>query len=155
MYKIIGADQNEYGPISAEQVKQWVKEGRANGQTMVLREGTTEWKPLASFPELADVQNTPPSFAATPPPTPVAQEKVPNYLVQSILCTLCCCLPFGVVAIVYAAQVNTKVAAGDYVGAVAASKNARLWCWISFGLGLAVGILYIGLSVLGALAQHR
>jgi len=37
---------------------------------------------------------------------------VPNYLVQAILCTICCCLPFGIVAIVYAAQVNGKVAGG-------------------------------------------
>ena len=39
---------------------------------------------------------------------------IPNYLVQAILTTLFCCLPFGIVAIVYAAQVNTKIEAGDY-----------------------------------------
>jgi len=51
MYKIIGADQKEYGPISADQIRQWISEGRANGQTMVCAEGTTDWKPLEMFPE--------------------------------------------------------------------------------------------------------
>lgn len=52
-YKIIGADGKEYGPISSEQLRQWIKEGRANAQTKVLLEGTTEWKPLSEFPDLA------------------------------------------------------------------------------------------------------
>ena len=48
-------------------------------------------------------------------PSPPAQPaiRIPNYLVHAILCTLFCCLPLGIVAIVYAAQVNTKAAAGD------------------------------------------
>jgi hypothetical protein len=51
MYKIIGADQKEYGPISADQLRQWIAEGRVNGQTQACAEGTQEWKPLAMFPE--------------------------------------------------------------------------------------------------------
>jgi hypothetical protein len=71
---------------------------------------------------------------------PVAD--VPNYLAQAILCTLFCCLPAGVVAIVFAAQVNGKLTAGDYAGAEAASAQARTWCWVSFGVGLAGGLIY-------------
>ena len=154
MYKIIGADKNEYGPISADQLRQWVKEGRANGQTQVMAEGTTEWKPLASYAEFADVLSAPPPYAAATPTVPTPQPTVPNYLAQSILCTLCCCLPFGIVAIIYASQVNTKAAAGDYAGAQAASKSAKLWCWISFGLGAAATILYLVLMAIGAVAGH-
>src|SRR5690242_4920490 len=51
MYRIIGADGREYGPITTEQLRQWIAEGRANAQTKVLLEGTTEWRPLSSFPE--------------------------------------------------------------------------------------------------------
>src|SRR5215472_11159260 len=51
MYKIIGADGKEYGPITVEQLRQWIAEGRANAQTRVLLEGTSEWKPLSAFPE--------------------------------------------------------------------------------------------------------
>ncbi len=52
MYKIIGADGREYGPVTAEQLQQWVTEGRANPQTLMQAVGTVEWKPLALFPEL-------------------------------------------------------------------------------------------------------
>jgi hypothetical protein len=65
---------------------------------------------------------------------PVAN--IPNYLVQSILCLICCCWPAAIVAIVYAAQVNGKLNAGDVRGAQSASDTAKMWCWISFGLGL-------------------
>jgi hypothetical protein len=53
MYKIIGADGKEYGPITAEQLRQWVAEGRVNAQTQVLAEGSADWQPLSQFPELA------------------------------------------------------------------------------------------------------
>ena len=53
MYKIIGADGKEYGPITAEQLRQWITEGRANLQTQVLPEGATEWKMVSQLPEFA------------------------------------------------------------------------------------------------------
>jgi hypothetical protein len=68
MYKIIGADHQEYGPSSAEELRQWVREGRADGRSMVRAEGTTEWKPLASFPELAVALAESPLAAQRPPP---------------------------------------------------------------------------------------
>src|SRR5258707_5635306 len=55
MYKIIGADQKEYGPVTGEQLRQWFIEGRVNGQTLIKAETETEWKPLASSPEFADL----------------------------------------------------------------------------------------------------
>lgn len=67
---------------------------------------------------------------------------IPNYLVQSILVTIFCCWPFGIPAIVYAAQVNGKAISGDYQGAIDASNKAKMWCWWSFGSGLAIGVLY-------------
>jgi len=73
----------------------------------------------------------------------VPPANIPNYLVFAILTTVLCCLPAGVVSIVYAAQVNGKVQAGDIAGAMAASKNAKLWAMISAGVGIAVIVLYI------------
>jgi uncharacterized membrane-anchored protein len=81
-------------------------------------------------------------------------QNVPTYLPQAILTTLFCCLPFGIVAIVYAAQVNSKLAAGDYEGAMQASKSAKTWCWVSFGCGLAVIVLYILLFVIASLGSR-
>jgi len=54
MYKIIGGDQKEYGPVSAEELRHWIAEGRLSGQSNVRGEGASEWKPLASFPEFAE-----------------------------------------------------------------------------------------------------
>jgi hypothetical protein len=51
MYRIIGADGKEYGPVTAEQVRQWLAEGRANGQTRIRAESSLEWKTVADFPE--------------------------------------------------------------------------------------------------------
>ncbi len=80
---------------------------------------------------------------------------IPNYLWQAIVCTLCCCWPLGIPAIVYAAQVNTKVGQGDMEGARNASNNARMWCWIAFGLGLAVGLIYFIIMIFSAVMQNR
>jgi hypothetical protein len=83
----------------------------------------------------------------------VATQNIPNYLVQSILVTLFCCLPLGIPAIVFSAQVNGKIQSGDIKGALAASKNAKLWCWISFGLGIMTIIGYVILIVFGVAAS--
>jgi hypothetical protein len=74
---------------------------------------------------------------------------VPNYLVFAILATVLCCLPAGIPAIIYAAQVNGKLQAGDIAGAQAASQNAKMWCWISFGRGLAFCLIYRLIMVAG------
>ena len=74
---------------------------------------------------------------------------VPNYLVQSILVTFFCCLPFGIVSIIYATQVNTKLALGDMQGALHASKQAKLFAWISFGFGGVVVLVYILAMAIG------
>ena len=80
---------------------------------------------------------------------------VPNYLVQSILVTLCCCIPFGIVAIVYAAQVNTKLAANNVAGAQESSQNAKKWCWIGLGSGIVVNLIVVVLQVLAAVASQQ
>lgn len=69
MYKIIGADGREYGPISADMMRQWFAEGRVNAQTRVLAEGTAEWQPLSAFPELmppSGMAGTPPALSTLP-----------------------------------------------------------------------------------------
>jgi hypothetical protein len=80
-------------------------------------------------------------------------QKVPNYLAQAILTTLFCCLPFGIVAIVYAAQVNSRLAVGDYAGAVEISNKAKMWCWVSFGIGLAGAAVWLIFVLIGGIAS--
>lgn len=78
---------------------------------------------------------------------------VASHLVWSILTTLLCCLPAGIPAIIYAAQVNGKAAAGDIAGARHSAHIAAVWCWVSFGCGLAFDIIYIAFYVCILLAS--
>lgn len=83
-----------------------------------------------------------------------SKQKIPNYLIPAILSTVCCCLPFGIVAIIFAAQVDAKLAAGDRAGALEASNKAKLFTWIAVGLGLVGSILYIIFWVLATAARQ-
>lgn len=85
------------------------------------------------------------------PPAPAAgygqQMNVPTYLAQAILVTLFCCMPFGIVSIVFASQVSSRLSIGDVHGAIAASKKAKMWSWIGFACGGVVIALWILLLV--------
>jgi uncharacterized membrane protein YvbJ len=92
------------------------------------------------------------STPAAPESAPAASHPaIPNHLVEAILATVCCCVPFGIVSIVYAAQVNSKIQAGDLAGARSSSESAKIWAWISFAVGLAGGAIYGVIAVLGHL----
>lgn len=75
-----------------------------------------------------------------------------NYLVFAILATIFCSKIIGIVSIVFAAQVNSKWYAGDVEGAINASKNAKLWAWISVAVGGGLVIIFAMLSIFGVLA---
>ena len=70
MYKIIGGDRHPYGPVSIEQLRQWIAEGRANAQTFAQAVRALDWQPLGTLPEFA---------GGFPPPT------TPPMLVQDDL----------------------------------------------------------------------
>ena len=79
--------------------------------------------------------------------TPIPQNPLPgappkNWLVESILVTIFCCLPFGIAGIVFASQVNSKWASNDINGAMQASKDAAKWTKIGFFAGIAFIIIY-------------
>jgi hypothetical protein len=92
--------------------------------------------------------------SSTPPSAPPK-----NWLIESILVTLFCCLPFGIAGIVFAAQVNSKWNAGDYTGAQKSSADAAKWTKIGFFVGLAFIILYaigvFGLGLWGGFMNDR
>ena len=85
------------------------------------------------------------------------QVRPKNYLVESILTTICCCMPLGIVGIVFASQVNSKYALGDYEGALQASNEAKKWMtWgIITGVIVHVGIYFIwGSVIIAAFSQE-
>ena len=114
MYRMMGADGAVYGPVSAEQLRRWIQEGRANAETQVLVEGSTDWKPLRFVPEFsaAFTAALPP---AGPHPQPLAalgtRQETNSLAVASLIlgilsCTLgiCCCygLPFNLLGLIFA-----------------------------------------------------
>jgi TM2 domain-containing membrane protein YozV len=85
MYRMIGKDGQQYGPVTTEQLRSWIAENRANPQTLVQPDGTQDWKPLGSLPEFAADLKPPPVSATVPPtttpppyaPVPRASDKIP------------------------------------------------------------------------------
>lgn len=101
-----------------------------------------------------------PAHSYTPPPPnssfggPPPAEKIPNYLVPSIL-LICCCFPLAIVAIIFAAKVNSKLAVGDIAGAREASQKAKMFCWIAFGLGIVCWGIWLATSGIAAIQAYR
>jgi hypothetical protein len=86
------------------------------------------------------------------PAGPPASQPPPSNLVWAILTTIFCCLIPGIVSIVFAAQVNSKWAQGDFAGAQESSRKARLWAIIAAVAGIVYLVAVIGLFSAGILA---
>ena len=141
-YIIIGADGREYGPKEETEVREWIQQGRLNALSQIKEVGEDEWVSLGSRPEFSAQQ----SDTATAPPLPTGPSapptyQIPTYLAQSILVTLCCCLPVGIPAIVYASRIDNLMRMGQYTEAQECSRKAKMWCWISFGIGIPANII--------------
>jgi TM2 domain-containing membrane protein YozV len=90
MYKIIGVDGRQYGPVTAEEIRRWLAENRAHAQTLVQAEGSTEWKPLTSVPEFAaDFKPAPPPVIVSPATAASrASQKIPAGILGILLGSL-------------------------------------------------------------------
>src|ERR1035438_3153565 len=109
MYKIIGADGREYGPITADQLRNGIAEGRATAETRVQAEGAAQWKLLTEYlefaPALARVLPSRPApglIYISPPPRTTSMALAAMLMgILSMTCGVCCCcccygLPFNV-----------------------------------------------------------
>lgn len=127
-------DGQKVGPLEINQLS-------ANGltpTTPVWYDGLADWMPASQAPATQGLfvytQAQPQNTATTAGAEGTGQPTIPcppNYMVWAILTLLCCCLPFGIVAVVYASQVNSKWACGDYAGAQKASNNAKTWSLVA------------------------
>ena len=89
----------------------------------------------------------PPAYGGVPSAQPPAAQPPNNHLVWAILSTIFCCLPLGIVSIVFAAQVNSKWAAGDFAGAQDSADKARKFAIWSAVLGFLGTLIAVVLSV--------
>jgi Domain of unknown function (DUF4190)/GYF domain 2 len=109
MYRIVGVDGRPYGPVSVEQLRQWVAEGRANAQTQTLAEGATEWKPLGLQPEFAGHFAPPVPLVIGPTATswraPKTNASAQAGMILGILSVtlICCCygFPFNILGLIF------------------------------------------------------
>ncbi len=145
-YFYIDASGQQKGPIPPSQFSMF----NVNADTLVWCKGMADWQRAGAVDELKTYFGND-ANGATPPPTPGAAETAggapynnvhhsmgnvapnqsmpcpPSNLVWAIVSTILCCLPTGIVAIVYACKVDNLYLMGDYQGAVEASNKARNW----------------------------
>ena len=124
MYKLIGADGKEYGPVSADQLRQWIHEGRANYETQVLAENAVEWRPLGAFGEFAA------ALASKAPQTirPFASNastgtngmSIAGFILGLFSLPSCCCcflsLPSSILGIVFSCLALSQLKANPMQG---------------------------------------
>jgi hypothetical protein len=149
MYKIIGQDGKEYGPITAEQVRRWIAESRVDSRTPVFTDGASEWTFAGLLPEFAALfpgaaPQVPPTIAPPKPGAATAGQiaKTNSFAVGGLICgilsvTLCLCcggIPFNVLGLIF-----------SIVALVQIGENPQLY----EGRGLAIaGIILSAASFL-------
>ncbi len=112
IYKIIGDNGQQYGPITGEQIRQWIIEGRVESRTPVFVDGASDWNFVGLLPEFAGcfpAAATPPTIAPPPRGTsnagrmPKTNSCAQAGLVFGILSVVCCCcgFPFGILGLVF------------------------------------------------------
>ena len=135
----------QQGPVSEEAFLVLVGAGTIDAGTLIWRAGMADWQTYGSVADAPRDASVPPRIPSTAPQGPAAdQPKIPNHMTLALILTVLCCFPpASIVAIFYAAKVNKMAAAGDIAGATEASRKAKLWCWITVGVGLLVNVAAI------------
>lgn len=148
-YYYLNEHNEQKGPVPADQLLSC----GVTRETKVWKSGMgQEWKQAGSIAELAHlfISNCPPP----PPPDPFKnsyQQKPDNLLVWSILSTVLCCLPLGIVAIIYSTKVDPLWNEGKQEEARKAAAQAKLYCLIALGLGVLGGIIGFIIGLVGSL----
>ncbi len=151
MYRVeVGG--NNYVAQDLATLQQWVREGRVLADTIVWVEMENVQKPARQVTGLVFAEPHQPNFSQPPgygQGTYLRQNSPPppNHLVWAILATILCCMPLGVVSLIFAAQVDSLHASGETEKALNASNKAKTWAIVSVCSGFVVSILYIVLMV--------
>lgn len=144
--------KERFGPFTLEQLR----EKNITGETLVWKEGMADWLPAKSVSDLNSLFYASDTFQPTssvPFTTSVPEAPPKNWLVESILVTILCCLPLGIVGIVNATKVESLWNTGQREAALKASQEAGKWVKIGFIAGLVVIGLYILLMIFGVVAS--
>lgn len=139
-YILNGSEQQ--GPYTIDQLR-----GGVTPQTYVWREGLADWVQAINLPELSAVLLPEGSVSSS------GVVKPKDYLVESILVTLFCCMIFGILGIVYSVQANSAFSSGNITAANEFSAKAKQWVTYGFWCGIAVVGIYAILALMGALSS--
>jgi len=140
MYKITGSDGKEYGPITLDQLQQWIAQGRVNAQTRVQGPDSADWKMASEFPELGSAFGSTGIPPASPPPLP------PSPTVEQAKGLAIASLVLGLTSIVLCLGVLTGIPA-IICGHIAHNRSRHLPAQYG-GAGLAVAGLVMGYASL-------
>jgi len=151
-------NEEQYGPFTFDELK----DHNIEKSTPIWYEAITDWTEAGELPELSglfeilelpvkesDKQLENEVLEKYVPPSqhkePIKQRGFPpkTWLVESILVTLFCCLPFGIAGIVFSSKVESLFYAGDIEGAERASREAGKWTKIGFWIAGGILILYL------------
>jgi len=145
--------RERYGPFTLEQMR----DRNITSETLVWKEGMADWAPAKQLTELETLFTTFSSEAVPDLPpfvSPVSTVIPPkNWLVESILVTIMCCLPLGIVGIVHATKVEDLWNAGRREEALRASSEAGKWVKIAFFAGLITWAIFFLFFMLGFFAS--
>jgi hypothetical protein len=141
MYKIIGNDGKIYGPVSAEQIRAWISQGRVENRTPALPNGAVDWTFLGLLPEFApDFSGPPPVIAPPKKPATTNGFATAGFVCGVISCVCCCGCPFSILGLVFSiialAQINAQVEKQNGWGlALAGLICSAVSLLVGFGLG--------------------
>lgn len=140
----------QFGPYTLEVLRRYVAEHRISLSDFAWSQGMPSWMPVSQIignipspmraPQQQYVSHARPQYQQV---QPIVVVKPQSYMLSAVLVTLFCCIPFGIVSIVYAAQVDSKFSAGDYAGAQQASNSARSWYHAALVSGLVIIVISI------------
>lgn len=146
MYKIVGNDGKTYGPAPAEQLRDWIKQGRVDSRTPVLPDGAAEWTVAGLLPEFAREFSGPPPVIPAPRMAALPARNTNGFATAGFVCgllsILCCCgCPFNILGLVFSiialVQINGQTHKQDGWGlALAGLILSGLSLLLGFGLGL-------------------
>ena len=140
--------KERYGPFSIDELK----DKQIDEQTLVWKEGLPDWVPASKMSELNSL------FVAAPEYTPAFNEAYrstsitlppKNWLIESILVTVFCCMPFGIAGIIHAAKVDILWKLGHAEEASKSSQEAGKCVKIGLIVWFLLVVLYIILLIMG------
>lgn len=157
-YYYLGQNNQQFGPVPADQL---AAKG-VQADSLVWCSGMSGWEPASKVKELAPFFCTPPNPPVPPAPhvnqgancAPNfnnAPQRPVNFLPWAIVSTILCCVPLGIVGIVFASKANREWNLGNYNEACEAAKKAKIWTIVAAGSGLLFSILYILFVIVASL----